>query len=557
MARAKSTKSSQAATQAAAHNATSRLRAAPSLPSKSDPKKFDYDAIAEKSRRRAPASASKLVAEHAILPASKRRRLLATVQDQIRNASIAAWMVRRHLDYVSRFRFQFRSGNENLDKLVSRLFDWHARPVNFDVAARMGREEMFRMFEAEKVTAGDAGLAKLMLNGAPKLQAIESDLIAYPTSGKKKPPATYEAIDAKLLAEVDRDTGAVMSPNYPGRVAMWCICNRGWNGKSLSYDHLEKASNVIFGAYYTRLSSQVRGVSPLTVAVNTIQDLYEGFEWNLLKAKIHAIFGVALMRDYAGPTSDQEEVNMLGAAGGITTGQTENEETAAESDGGTKSITSSLQQLTPDSMMMVDMESKGRIDTIESRTPSSEFQDFSELMMRVAMLALDIPFSAFDSGSSSFSGMIADQNFYEVSCRWKREKNKWARQEYSDWLLGYAWEDAEWGLREVANAAGITRLRELQEAVEWIPSGAPWLQKLQEVEGDIKAIAAGIDNPQDICKRRGTDVFDNLRKTAEVYEEAKRLNVPLMIGEPGQAKVEEAAPTAEQQEIAERDQGNE
>ena len=121
--------------------------------------RLDYDATKTTGRRRAPSTS--VVAEHVMLPDSKRKKLLATVQDQQRNASAAAWMIRRHLDYVSKFRFQFRTGKDALDKVVNRLFHWHAQPRNFDIAARFGREEMFRMFEAEKVTAGDAGMIKL------------------------------------------------------------------------------------------------------------------------------------------------------------------------------------------------------------------------------------------------------------------------------------------------------------------------------------------------------------------------------------------------------------
>ena len=497
---------------------------------------FDYDAAVTTNRRKAPRT--KLAAEHIILPQAKRKKVTATVQDQVRNVSVAAWAVRRHLDYVSKFRFQFRTGNEALDKLVNRLFDWHARPRNFDIAERFGREEMFRMFESEKVTAGDAAIAKLA-NG--KMQAIESDLIALPTDGRwNKTNGRYDPVPKKVARSVNKDTGVVMDPKAPGRVAEYCICNRGDTGKGLAFDHLESARNVIFDAYYTRFSSQVRGVSPLTTAINSIQDLYEGVDWNLAKAKAHALFGIAIMRDYATAGSDQEEIDELGAVAGITTGADENKTGASESEGGTKSVSSSLQQYQPDQMMLLDMETRGRVDTIESKNPSSEFQAFTELVLRLVFLALDIPFTAFNSRASNFSGLIADQNMYDVSCKWKREKNGWKRQEYSDWLIERAWDDPEWQLREAANAAGISRLREVQAEAKWVPSGSPWLQKLQEVQGDIKAISVGLDNPIDACKRRGTDFFENIRKTADAYRFAEEHDVPLMIGEPGQATVEES-----------------
>lgn len=498
--------------------------------------KLGYDAADSKNRRTAPRTS--LNAEHVILPDSKRRKLMATVQDQVRNISTMAWMVRRHLDYVSRFRFQFRTGKPALDSAVNRLFDWHARPQNFDIAGRLGREEMFRMFELEKVTSGDAALVKL---DGLKLQAVESDLIAYPTTGSRGAKrGEYTNLPPNVAESVDKDCGVILSNRYPGKVDFYSICNRGWDGNVKAFDHLEDAANVIFDAYYTRFSSQIRGVSPLSTAINAIQDLYEGMEWNLLKAKIHAFFGVAVMRDYYGAESDQEEVSQLGAASGINTGYDEAVTGASSTTAGTKTISSSLQELKPNQMLMVDMDTKGRIDTIESKTPSAEFQAYTELMMRVSMLALDIPYTAFNSAQASFSGIIADQNLYDVSCRWKREKNKWARENYSEWLIRQAWDSPDWNLRSIASANGITSIRDVIESVEWMAAGAPWLQKLQEVQGDKQAIALGLDNPIDAAKRRGSDFYENISKTAAAYQFARDNNVPLVIGDPGQATTQDA-----------------
>jgi capsid protein len=503
---------------------------------------LDYDAAKTTGRRKAPTS--KLYAEHIILTDNKRKKLLGTVQDQVRNASVAAWMIRRHLDYVSKFRLQFRSGNDDLDRLVNRLFDWHARPINFDIAARLGREEMFRMFEGEKVTAGDAAIVKL---ADGRLQAVESDLMAMPKAGRwlagKK---RHEDIPKRVLDSVDSATGVVMDARRPGRVAQYCICNRQPDGKSVTFDHLEDAENVIFDGYYTRFSSQVRGVSPLSSAINSIQDVYEGVDYNLAKAKVHALFGIAMMRDYAGASSDQEEVDGYGGASGLAMGTDEAKTGAAETEAGTKVISATAQELQPGQMMTIDMDTRGRIDTIESKTPSTEFKNFTEFAIRLSMLALDIPYTAFDSRSASFSGMIADQNLYEVSCRWKREKNQWKRYEYSDWLLLRAWDDPDWRIGQTAIAAGITRIRELQELVEWVPAGFPWLQKIQEVEGDGKAIALALDNPIDAARRRGGDVFRNIDKTKQVIEYARAAGVPFIVGEPGQVSAT-TDPTVEPQ----------
>lgn len=478
--------------------------------------------------------------------------MLGTAQDQVRNVSLAAWMIRRHVDYVSKFRFQFRTAKDEtdqkriaLDVLVNRIFSWHARPKVFDIAERFGREESFRMFEFEKATAGDVAFIKLP---DLRLQAIESDLIAFPSVGEydyanKK----YGKIPQEVIDKVGKNTGLVMDREYPGRTAQYCICNRGGDGSHIAFDHLEDAENVIFDAYYTRFGSQVRGVSPLSTAINTIQDVYEGIDYALAKAKVHQLFGLAIMRDYYSAESDQEELYELGGASGVTEGTDEAITTATTTAAGTKKISTSLQSIKPGDMMLLDMDTKGKIDTIESKSPSAEFKDFTQYAIRIALLAFDIPFTALDSTSASFAGMIADQNLYEVSCKWKREKNLWKRQEYSDWVLETIWNDegSDWPLRRIAQEAGFTSLRDLQEAVEWVPAGFPWLQKLNEVQGDIKAIAIGEDNPLDACKRRGSDFFDNILKTEQAYKFAKAHGVPLMIGEPGQTSVEEVSAGAD------------
>jgi capsid protein len=499
------------------------------LPTQGSAARLDYNAVKARNRRQAPKTS--VTAEHVQLPASKRRTLVATAQDQQRNLSLLAWMVRMHLDYVSAFKMTFRSGNDALDKLVDRIFHWHAIPENFDIAGRLGREEGFRLFEAEKTVAGDALFIKI--DSMKKLQAIESDMIAYPKDGGFR-NGKARNVPQSILGRVHKNDGVTMSKQYAGRIDEFCICNRGDNGKKVMFDHLEKRENCIFDAYFTRFSSQVRGISPLSAALTSVQDVCEAVEWNMLKAKAHAIFGLAIMREYYGSDDSTEENKGWGDASGVG-------ETALAGTGGTppesatQSIGSSLQDMNPDQMMILDMDVKGKVDVLESKTPSNEFQDFVSLMARLILLSLDITYSMYDSKGTTFAGRIADTNLYEVSTRIKREKNKWKRQEYSNWLLGLLWNDPEdeFNLRKVANAAGLTRLREVQDTVNWVSYGIPWLQKLNEIQGDIRAIEAGLDNPIDICARRGKNYFDNIDKTSEANRYAREKEVPIFVGTPG------------------------
>lgn len=461
---------------------------------------FGYQAIQDKGRRQAPQT--RVYHESEVLTKVKRKKLQATAQDQARNQSLVAWMVRKHLDYVSKFHFSFRTGQSGIDTLVNRIFRWHGAPRNLDYLGRFGRDEMFRLFELEKVLCGDAGLLKL---DGLKLQAIESDLIAKGTDAP----------------ENVNDSGLVVDKT--GRVQQYAICNRGANGAECKFDHLESATNLIFDGYWNRFSSQFRGVSPLSTAINTVQDIHEAFEFNLIKAKMHALFGVAVMR----------EAGADGVLGRNAGAPAEVSEAVADS-------TDSHLKLDPRSINLLDLNPGEEPKILESSTPSSEFVEGSYLFIQIAMLALDIPVTAFDSRRSSFSARIADLNEYEVSSDYKRTKNRYVRKEYSDWVLATIWNDTQspWPLRDTAKTAGMG-LRDVQEESEWIPSGSPWLDKYAQIQGDQLGIDIGLDNAIDACRRRGGDVFDNIDKQAQVIEYAKSKGVPLIMGKSGDRTIGE------------------
>jgi len=467
---------------------------------------FGYNAIEDKGRRKAPEKASKHEAK--ILTSKKRKKLTATTQDQYRNHALVAWMVRKHLDYVSKFHISFRTGNQEIDDLVNRIFRWHGRPVNIDHGARFGRDELFRLFELEKVICGDAALAKV---SSMRLQAIESDLIAKGTLTREM----QRDAESKAQWESVNDQGLKMTDDG-ARVEAYSICNRG-DGKSVVFDHLEPAENVIFDAYWTRFSSQFRGVSPLATALNTIQDIHEGMEYNQVKAKMHALFGVALLRN--------GDASTMGGGSGVS------QETS-----GTASTDSQTElDINPTDVNLLDLNPGEDLKVIESGTPSTEFVNGQYLFIQIALLALDIPVTAFDSRRSSFSARIADLNEYEVSVDSKRTKNRYVRQAYSDWVLANLWGSAQWRLGDVADRYGMT-LRDVQEGVEWIPSGSPWLDKLKQVKGDELAIDLHLDNAIDASRRRGADVFKNIDKQIEVekYERERRAaeGLPVVAAEP-------------------------
>jgi len=505
---------------------------------------FGYQAVQDKARRQAPKT--RIYHEGEVLPPKLRRKLQATTQDQARNISLVAWMTRKHLDYVSKFHFSFRTDKPDTDKVVNRIFKWHGAPRNLDYLGRFGRDEMFRLFELEKVLCGDAGLLKL---DDLKLQAIESDLIAKGT-------------DIPEGVKVN-DSGLVVDKT--GRVQQYAICNRGENGATCKFDHVEDAANVIFDGYWNRFSSQFRGVSPLSTAINMVQDIHEGFEFNLVKTKMHALLGVAIMRKAeddgnVGPASGAKTITPWVAeahdwvaydycsyGGKIYVCQTAHSTTSASvfatdltAGKWSEDTTDTGLDINPRAINMLDLNPGEDAKILESATPSSQFVEGSYLFIQIAMLALDIPVTSFDSRRSSFSARIADLNEYEVSSDAKRTKNRYVRKDYSDWVLATIWNDSQspWQLRKIATADGLA-LRDVQEASEWIPSGSPWLDKAAQVKGDQLAISMMIDNSIDAARRRGGNVFENIDKQAIVQEYARKKGVSIATIQSGMRTAEE------------------
>ncbi|MDP6722042.1 MAG: phage portal protein, partial [Pirellulaceae bacterium] len=423
---------------------------------------FDYNAATDKGRRQAPQTRTKQ--EDIVLSPPKRAKLNSTAQDQIRNHSLPAWMVRTHLDYVSSFKLSIRTESDELNDVLMALFKWHGRPENFDIAERLGREESFRLFEREKLVSGDAGFIKI--NGERKLQGLESDLIAKHSPNQEQSKA-MTAAEKEGIKQVN-DQGLVQEPT--GKRLAFSVCARTGVRGAVEFDHLEPAENVIFDGYWTRLTSQRRGISPLSTALNTVQDIFEANEWNLLKAKLHAIFGVAILRKSGAEGGD------MGGAGGATD-ETEDADATA---------TGTSYDLNPSKPSILDLDEGADVKILESSTPSTEFVQGQHLFMQLAMLAIDLPATFLDSRKSSFSAMLADQNKYETAARDKQKKNRYVRQAYSDWLIELVWADenpdTNWNLKNIATKAGAS-LMQVKAAINWILSGTPWIDRLKEAKG--------------------------------------------------------------------------
>ena len=482
-----------------------------------------YGGIESTTRRRSPQR--KTGPEINVLTPSKRDKATATVRDDRRNMTLLAWMIRRHLDNVSRFTPHFRISSDSDDPAVAKVNDtvrklvsWHGRRRQFDALGRHCRDEWLRQFEACKVIAGDCGGLKAK---GGKLQGIEGDRIKKPTAFK----AT--AATKQKIAGVT-DEGLTLAKDQT--VKEYCVCKRGEHG--LEFERLIPADDMVFDAYWPDRFDSFRGVSPLLTALNEGADVRETWEWLVLKAKASALFGLAFTRtgsDDIFPT--QGDPNTSAPAS----------EASAYTDQVSKAVKSR-------GMINLDLDPGDSVAELESKTPNNQVVQFTRELIRSVLLALDIPFTFYDSLTASFSARIADRNEYEESCEWKRAKNQSVLDEiYGGWLLP-KWVEADlFGLGTAIRAAKLS-VEQLAATLRWVPAGRPWLDRSNEMSGHILALAAGVTSTPRICSAYGDDAYEIAAEQKEFLEKA---GVPLLYAQGGQVPVNDLLKQARDGQVPE------
>jgi capsid protein len=428
---------------------------------------FHYDAVEAKTKRAEPVVTSQ--SEDWILEASKRAKLLANSRDLHRNFSIAAWAIRRHIDYVCTFNFHARTGDENLDTQIEELFRESGKAKNFDHAKRHRRDRFLRLAEIRRVLDGDIALLRLN-NG--RIQGIEGDRI--------KTPGTTASNDWTHGIRHDID----------GTALEYAIWSR--RRSTLSYEKTLPAQDVFLLGYFDRFD-QLRGISPLASGLNSLRDVYEGIDYALAKTKIQQLFALVFYRDGNDALGEIESDEAEGKAGYSV-------------DFGRGPIS-------------LDLNAGDRAEFLESKQPSSEFQAFSQLVLMIALKSLDIPFSFFDESHTNFFGSRGAWLHYDRACRSKRDDLVEFLDWYTEHRLTLAILDGE---ISIPRGFDPKKMR-----WEWVASGVPWWDPAKEINGSVQAIAAGLDNPERIAKAGGGDVYEHIDATARVQEYARQKGVTL------------------------------
>lgn len=452
-----------------------------------------YDATISKNKRKAPDGI--LRSEDSELTPVQRRKLLSAARDMPRNFALAAWMIRKHLDYVSSFSFRSTSGSDKIDNKVEAFVKKWSKAANCDVAGRHPLRRIIRLAEARRTVDGDVFLMR-MADG--RLQAIEGDRVRTPEGGMPDFLKSATMLHGVLLAAA-------------GRAKSYCVCRRmrgsdqlGGNS-SMVFERLVPAQNIIHHGYFDRFD-QVRGISPLAPALNTLRDTYEGFDLALAKLKVSQMFGLVFYREAA---------DSLGNISELPADDDEEEEEEADSENPRYKVDFGA------GPQALDLDAGDKAEFLESKNPSSEFQSFTRTMISVAMKALDIPFTFYDETASNYNGSRQASNQYEHSAEEKRADNKDLLDDVTRWRLEMAIDNGE---------PGLDGVRKEDLIFDHIPRGNPWLDPLKEVQADIAAVGSCLTSRQRSLKSMGVDFYDVARELAAEKKFLEGLGLPSSVG---------------------------
>jgi len=357
--------------------------------------KLGYDAVKPSPRRRSASASSK--SEDYELQESMRRIISSETRDLQRNFAIAAWAIRKNVQYVARADFKCAiPGQKAYNELVKRfIYNWSKRE-NCDVCRRHSLKEMLRLIEMHRVVDGDVGILKIS-NG--RLQIIEGDRIRNPNPNPVCPKGDYKWIHG---VKVGRNNQAFK----------YAIHSRNRDGH-FEFEREVNAENLTLCGYFLR-ADQIRGISPIASAINRFKDANEAIEYALTKAKLANKIGFITKR------ADDPELS---------------DEDNAQED---SDIRRTIKNYFDTGVLHLALGREDAAELFESNTPASEFQSFMEAVIQEALISLDIPLNFLKPDLTNFYGSRGALDDYIDSCISKQEGLINALHEITDWRLRMA-----------------------------------------------------------------------------------------------------------------------
>lgn len=440
-----------------------------------------YDATQSSPRRGTMNVSTK--SEDRELTVTGRQMLSSQGRDLLRNLSIAGFTVRKHNQYVAQgtFNCSIPGQTEYNDKVKRYIYYW-SRRTNCDIAGRHSLLKMLNLIETHRVIDGDAAVLKIR-NG--KLQLIEGDRIRNPLSELKGDG--YEWVQG---VKIGNNTQAWK----------YCIHKRN-EGGGFTPEREVNADNMILVGYHNRID-QIRGVSLLAPAINQFRDIYEGIDYALAKAKVAQLLGFATITNSVVHEAAGENIDDV--------------------------VDEHHQQLEKfgKGIMHLDLRDGESVQMLNDSTPSTQFQQFIQTVIQIAMSSLDLPYILYDSTKGNYYGIKGAVDDYIEACKEKQEPLIDMLNEITDWRLRLAILDDELPLPP--NGMSV---EEMLWHCEWTGTRLPYWRMLEDAKDMLIAIKIGVLSPQKITNMYGIDFSENIAQIQEAIEIAKQLEVSMPYGQ--------------------------
>jgi capsid protein len=435
-----------------------------------------YDATESSPRRGYISVSSK--SEDRELTVMGRQMLSSQGRDLLRNLSLAGFAIRKHNQYVAKgtFNCSIPGQPEYNDRIKRYIYIW-SRRSNCDISGRHSLRKMLNLIETHRLIDGDAAVLKIR-NG--KLQLIEGDRIRNPLSELKGDG--WEWVQG---VKIGNNTQAWK----------YCIHKRN-DGGGFTPEREINADNIILVGYHNRID-QIRGVSLLAPAINQFRDIYEGIDYALAKAKVAQLLGFATITNSGnyGMPSEQDDA-----------------------------IDEHHKQLEKfgKGVMHLDLRDGEDVKLLNDATPSTQFQQFVQTVIQIALSALDLPYIMYDSTKGNYYGIKGAVDDYIEACNEKQEQLIDMLNEITDWRLRLAIADGELPLPP--NGMSV---EDMLWYCDWTGTRLPYWRMLEDAKDMLLSIQTGILSPQKITNMYGIDFDENLAEIRQAVEIARKLEVTL------------------------------
>jgi len=258
-------------------------------------------------------------------------------------------------------------------------------------------------------------------------------------------------------------------------------------------------ANRVIHLFQADRPNQIRGISPMSSVLETVQALGQYFNYELTKARIASAFVGAI------------ETQSVGGFKFATTGDVADDTDADDNDlgyleGGT------IARLKPGEKMSFGSPS----------VTSTAFEPFVVTMLRSVAVGLNVSYEllARDFTKTNFSS--ARQSALEDRKHWEPRQNRIGQK-----LGAPVW---RWFIESLVienRVTGIGVLPSEAFAVWWKTPGWAWVDPVKEVAADKEAVRAGFDSPQNITAKRGKDLRTIIGEIAEAQAMAEKAGVTL------------------------------